>query len=494
MGLDKLIPFKKDVYNEYYEKDVERWGFCDFQGNIKIYPRFTSVSKFNKSGYAIANYQVESRYNVGSDIEYFGALIDIVGAEFNRTKYKKLEQVNLNGGIFATQYGTLSKECAFFIDVEENQYDYFFEGFNDKLRVVERYIDFKKHFLVLKNSDVLFKSDKYIDIFRINLDQFLGKRKDGYLNRFDLINLNGELVEIQNLSIKNKKEFGIQIFHFTKNRQLNINGKFGFVNNEGDVVIPFEFDFLSSFRNGVAKFCRDDKAGLITINGELILEEPNLLVEFSGPIGTWRLIKDGGIFFLDKDEYGEFYLSSFLDSFGLGREISVIPISSGIEIKSSFFNQYGVKIFALRLSEILEITRSFVLYKVNGKMGGFNFQGTKIFEPIYESIHYLHKDIFLVKEGDCVQLISLSNGQVMKFFWKELVVYSKLKNEKLRYNLSGYSIYIDYSLKVCELYNNLFEEKNPAEIFTFDGEIIGNVNNIISYPNVDHILGDDFSF
>lgn len=492
MSSEKMIPIKKKIFNVYRGRNEELWGYCNLKGEILIYPRFSSVSNFNTSGIATVNYKVESKYNIGSDVAYFGALIDIKGDEFNKIPYKRLGTENLNGGILASQEGVLAKEKTFFIDIEENNFDFFFDGFNDGIIVYERYIEFKKHILISKNSKVFFQSDKYSIIFRIDTDQFLGKRTDGYLNKFDLFNSRGERLEVSSLSIKNKKEFGIQIYYYTKNRHLNINEKFGFINSEGEVIIQFDLDFLSPFYRGVAKFRKGQKLGLITKSGEVILEENNILIEFSGPLQSWRLIKDGGVFFLDENQ--NYFLESFQNSFGLNKEVNIIPVCNGTEIKSSFMNEYGIQMFSISIEKIKELTKNFVLYESEGKMGGMTLQGVCIFKPIYESINYLHKDIFLIKDGDFVQVVSISLGGLIKLNWMDLSVFSGSRYEHLKYNLNGYSLYINYSLKICEIYANLFDDKNPIEIFTFDGKVIGEIDHNISYPNIDYLLGEDFNF
>lgn len=56
------------------------------------------------------------------------------------------------------------------------------------------------------------------------------------------------------------------LFHVIK------NGKSGFINNNGDVVIDFEFDGASSFSEGLARIFVKEKVGFIDTKGNVVIE------------------------------------------------------------------------------------------------------------------------------------------------------------------------------------------------------------------------------
>ncbi|MEK6497260.1 WG repeat-containing protein, partial [Campylobacter jejuni] len=49
------------------------------------------------------------------------------------------------------------------------------------------------------------------------------------------------------------------------------NGKYGFVNTKGDLVISCQYDNALSFTDGLARVCMDGKYGFINTKGRLII-------------------------------------------------------------------------------------------------------------------------------------------------------------------------------------------------------------------------------
>lgn len=62
------------------------------------------------------------------------------------------------------------------------------------------------------------------------------------------------------------------------------NGKYGVIDREGTVIVPARYDFISSYRGGMAEFIDGDKAGVIGLNGEVLME----------PTHTWFMSGDDG--------------------------------------------------------------------------------------------------------------------------------------------------------------------------------------------------------
>ncbi len=77
------------------------------------------------------------------------------------------------------------------------------------------------------------------------------------------------------------------------------NGKYGYINQNGEVVIPFSYDRTYDFSDGVAKVEKDGKFGYINKNGEKITE---IIFEDGGDAAEDRIWvkKDGKIGFIDK--------------------------------------------------------------------------------------------------------------------------------------------------------------------------------------------------
>lgn len=50
-----------------------------------------------------------------------------------------------------------------------------------------------------------------------------------------------------------------------------MNGKYGFINKNGNVILPIKFDNTESFSDGMAKVVLKDKCGYVNEFGELVI-------------------------------------------------------------------------------------------------------------------------------------------------------------------------------------------------------------------------------
>jgi hypothetical protein len=78
------------------------------------------------------------------------------------------------------------------------------------------------------------------------------------------------------------------------------NGKYGFINRNNEVVIPFIYDGADNFRNGVAIVMLNQKFGAIDKKGEQVIPiHFNQLVWMSGSGSELYAEKDGNCYFMN---------------------------------------------------------------------------------------------------------------------------------------------------------------------------------------------------
>ena len=93
------------------------------------------------------------------------------------------------------------------------------------------------------------------------------------------------------------------------------NGKYGYINKSGQVVIPFEYDWARPFNEGLAAVVKDGKGGYIDQSGQVVVPfEYDSATVFSEGLALVR--KDRGWGYIDKNgrtvipfEYNEHYLA-----------------------------------------------------------------------------------------------------------------------------------------------------------------------------------------
>lgn len=71
-----------------------------------------------------------------------------------------------------------------------------------------------------------------------------------------------------------------------------MNGKWGFVNEDGELIIECTYDDAQSFQNGFAAVCVDEKWGYIDENGHLVIEPQFEKVTAISKEGTAAVLKD----------------------------------------------------------------------------------------------------------------------------------------------------------------------------------------------------------
>lgn len=76
------------------------------------------------------------------------------------------------------------------------------------------------------------------------------------------------------------------------------NGKWGYVNEDGEIVIDYQFEDANSFQNGYATVCQDGKWGYVDISGTLVIPytfEKATNITTSGTAivyeGNWKMIQ-----------------------------------------------------------------------------------------------------------------------------------------------------------------------------------------------------------
>ena len=80
------------------------------------------------------------------------------------------------------------------------------------------------------------------------------------------------------------------------------NGKWGYINTSGKLVIPCKYNPAWSFtKNGLAAVCQNGKCGFINQKGKVIIPLMYDDAKYFGKDGTARVKLNGEIFYIDGD-------------------------------------------------------------------------------------------------------------------------------------------------------------------------------------------------
>lgn len=208
--------------------------------------------------------------------------------------------------------------------------------------------------------------------------------------------------------------------------------KYGAVNAKGQVVVPFEYDYISDFSGGLAKVEKNKKYGLVDINGKLIIPimyESLYHCENSGwPKPVKINGKAGAINRQNKLVIPATY--RFIDCFYNGLAI----VADAKEETYGMMDSTGKMLIPFGIYQDLsaEFNNGLALAKKNDRWGYINKAGKEVIPFVYE-------DAFPFSNGraevtkDYEQFYINTKGQEVNHFMTEL----RKKYEQLNYPLHG---------------------------------------------------------
>ncbi len=186
---------------------------------------------------------------------------------------------------------------------------------------------------------------------------------------------------------------------------INEEGKYGVFNEMGEMVIPFEYDYISKYNYGIASVKKDGKAFYIDEDGTHI----------------WGSVYEGNLSF--KEELGAVKINGLWGYIDLnGKEVIACEyedaraFSEGIAAvkangKWGFINKNGELIVECQYEEVKDFQGYNAAVKANGKWGFINVDGEVISECIYDSVKDFKENYAAVMQKEKWGFID-NNGKI----------------------------------------------------------------------------------
>lgn len=276
-----------------------------------------------------------------------------------------------------------------------------------------------------------------------------------------------------------------------KNRLYRIEdeGKFGFIDTNGNIIIDFKYDFAYEFGddglawvniggNRTTYFCDGGKWGLINEKEDVIID---FLFELSEVQKFWEglaWIKIGNNKYRDKwsliDKEGTFILKN-IDNFD-----SAFAFCNGVAIiekdkKKGCIDKTGKIIIEPMFDSITGSSDEVVWVNIGavedydgfmegGKWGLINLKGEYIKDLQYENINYFYNGVAWVKEFEEEKwgLIDLSGAQILDFKYDKI---NNFYHNEALVLLNSQWVIIDKNGAILKKFN-----KNINSIKNFDGK------------------------
>ena len=252
-------------------------------------------------------------------------------------------------------------------------------------------------------------------------------------------NPNGVIWEV--FEIKNGKVVPLQ------NTYKNVKGKKWWIEKKevgkkkkyktGDVVIPFKYDWVSDFREGLAVVELNGKLGYINKSGKEIVppkyDEAKFFHEGLAPVklnGKWGYInKSGKEVVPPKYDYVWDFKEGLADVELNGKQgfvdksgKEVVPLKydnvwffeeglAGVELKGKwgFIDKSGKEVVPLKYEDVRDFREGLVMVELNGKWGCINKSGKEVVPLKYE-----YEDVEYLREGLAPVVLNGKGGYINK--------------------------------------------------------------------------------
>jgi len=281
-------------------------------------------------------------------------------------------------------WGYINNKGKIEIPLMYNQAFYFSEG----LAIVKK--DGKVGVIDAKNNPVIPLTEKYTEIYDIRKGMVLTLNRDSSSTVFSL---NREIIlEIDHYDVSISRNGLIEVFEkdsiFLYNKYgklIHINpsypnqsaidfseglvnvekgDKYGFINEDGKVIIDFNYDYAGSFSQGLAPVKKSGKMGYIDKNGELIIPYQFVLAsEFQNEMALVKIAVQNDSLYGVIDKKGKYILQpTFISVRHFDFDLGVII---GKKINNYFKN---VGMYDLKANPLVDIDEKYDYFIVVNKI------------------------------------------------------------------------------------------------------------------------------
>lgn len=193
------------------------------------------------------------------------------------------------------------------------------------------------------------------------------------------------------------------------------SGKWGFMDNDGNVMIQAEYDFVETFQEGLALVIKNNRLGYINKSGEIVIpmdyDDGETFVN--------------GLAIVAKDDY-----------YGMVNRVNkvVIPLkyevlskfSNGLALVADdkgygFINELGNEVIPINLSYATEFKNGFAIVEVDKKKGIINTEGEFVVEAQYSWLELFgENEVCRAKNDTAYGLLNKNGEEVTPFVYDQI--------------------------------------------------------------------------
>ncbi|MFA7289226.1 MAG: WG repeat-containing protein [Melioribacteraceae bacterium] len=217
---------------------------------------------------------------------------------------------------------------------------------------------------------------------------------------------------------------------------ISMKKKYGYIDRNGEIVIPIKYMYGSDFSNGLASVIGENGSCIINIKGKELLELSGAVITFTYNESCAKIsILDSEFanvteFIIDENGadhdctescpielFKESVYDNDLFSCGLVRAVK--------DGKFGFVNQKGEEIIPFKYDKVSRFHRDFAAVKLNGKAGFIDIKGEPYLSGDYEDAAYTREGYFFVKKNGCWGAVDYQDKELIEFKFDEIGTYQE---------------------------------------------------------------------
>lgn len=204
----------------------------------------------------------------------------------------------------------------------------------------------------------------------------------------------------------------------------NTNGKYGFMDKTGKIVIPFKYvdawNFTDKMGLAQVKLTKDSKWGFINPNDDMVIAPKYDFVYALISENLFTAYRDGKAGFMDKT--GKEVIAFDYDE--------ALPFIEGLAMvgkngKFGFINPKGQMVIPLTYDFALNFEEGVAVIRKGKKYGLIDKTGKEVITPEYDDVMYAGEDTYLVEKEDKVGYITTSGKPLTKMIYDEAGTFSE---------------------------------------------------------------------
>ena len=179
--------------------------------------------------------------------------------------------------------------------------------------------------------------------------------------------------------------------------EVELNGKYGFINTEGDEVTPLKYDSVWEFQEGFYPVKLNGKWGLINTQGEEVTPlKYDWIEDFRDGFAKVVLVVNGKAKCGFVNTEGKEVMSLYDGVWAFREGLAGVRLDG----KWGFINTKGEAVIPPQYDDVEDFYEGFARVMLNDKCGLINSVGEEVIPPKYDDVRVFHDDGFAEVELD----------------------------------------------------------------------------------------------